>query len=580
MASWCNEESYNTAARRTQVKRTPVLPKSSGKALTLVLSDVQVSRSPIEVYSDSKYADAIAKPNSYRCYSKKFNQRRQKRLQCELEAGLFKDALKDHVEQMRQTIHNVHRVGDGEMCSKCKSRIYGMVFRNELQDFLHWGCCTASTTASIEEKKTKSSVVKKVVYCQKKLPARDNGMPQLWLFWSVVFFCCFNAIHEHELSKNERQIDRVDLQCKGKDTKENVGAHAQVDNACNLPTFEAKWLKWPKSRNEVFGYGTEAWHESWCTQLIFGASGESTQHYLWNYLAKDLHKQSGADTQPIPGDWKRRCRVKRRAHLASRKIHRAQTKSTMNSSSSVLVFSESTISEHDFMCADNEHMVSTCDVLQVLRGGGWDEGASSSSKDVPMVSEIAQYEFSLDDFRNNALIVKPQKLAIQWSDDDAVPYEIRNILSVLHQAVETNSDGACALHAVFGQPSGARELFYSGARDLALQCLRALPQAAALDDAQADALLNIRASFWDESAKPLLENTPSVEGNLFWKALLQSEPALPEEARRCFQNAREAQPNAELAKQRVLTAARSFFTLANEEMLIRPIAVRLGYLHA
>ena len=133
---------------------------------------------------------------------------------------------------------------------------------------------------------------------------------------------------------------------------------------------------------------------------------------------------------------------------------------------------------------------------------------------------------------------------------------------------------------MFGQPSGARELFYSGARDLALQCLRALPQAAALDDAQADALLNIRASFWDESAKPLLENTPSVEGNLFWKALLQSEPALPEEARRCFQNAREAQPNAELAKQRVLTAARSFFTLANEEMLIRPIAVRLGYLHA
>ena len=87
----------------------------------------------------------------------------------------------------------------------------------------------------------------------------------------------------------------------------------------------AAWVRWPKTRDEVFGHGSEPWHDSWCTELIFGAAAESKQSYLWNCLAKGLHEQCGMKTQSIPSDWKRRQRVKRRLQLANMERRRGQS---------------------------------------------------------------------------------------------------------------------------------------------------------------------------------------------------------------------------------------------------------------
>ena len=96
----------------------------------------------------------------------------------------------------------------------------------------------------------------------------------------------------------------------------------------------------------------------------------------------------------------------------------------------------------------------------------------------------------------------------------------------------------------------------------------------------ARALDSIYTILWDEFAKPFLSNHASVEGRLFWKALEKDAPELPAEARQRFRVGQEVNRESERAKQEALLAARRFFTVANEEVCIRPLAVRLGYLGA
>ena len=242
-------------------------------------------------------------------------------------------------------------------------------------------------------------------------------------------------------------------------------------------------------------------------------------------------------------------------------------------------------SEHS-LCKGGSSFIlgSLCKPGASLRGGGGsgvDEGPGSSAKRKDAVPPpFHHYEFALDDFRSAAVKVKAQQLTIQWADEDAVPNDIRDSLPMLQQAVETNGNGACAIHSVFGRPSAARELFYPDARELAIQCLRGLPEAAVSEEAFANALNSIYTSLWNEFAKPVLNNASTVEGRLFWAALERIAPEVAVEAKCRVDLGREAEAQAESARERMLVASRSFFTVTNEENLIRPVAVQLGYLNA
>ena len=292
--------------------------------------------------------------------------------------------------------------------------------------------------------------------------------------------------------------------------------------------------------------------------LIFDGLDCPKQKYLWCHLAHDKHIQRGMGVLTIPGDWKRRLRAKRRRRAVCSRISSGTTRPS-----------------------------------QVLRGGGTDDVAilspSLNRSDQPSSSAQVEnaapadtqlYEFSLVDVRNDAIRINPQQLKIHWVSSDDVSEAVRHEAAEIQHAVETNGNGACAVHSVFGRPGADSKLFAFGARHLACRFLSMLPEAATTDHLAARALDSISTSLWDEFAKPFLSNQASVEGRLFWKALETDAPELAVEARQRFQVSLVMNRDSERAKREALLAARRFFTVANEEMCIRPLAVRLGYLGA
>ena len=82
------------------------------------------------------------------------------------------------------------------------------------------------------------------------------------------------------------------------------------------------------------------------------------------------------------------------------------------------------------------------------------------------------YRLTLDDLRNDALAIKPRVYQIRWPVGIDLPLEIRRTLSEPVQAVATNGNGACAIHAVFGRPSVRAELFAPNARRLVATLMR------------------------------------------------------------------------------------------------------------
>ena len=554
----------------------------------------------------------MAAVDASRCFARKFYQREQRRLEATLALAAFEDALQEHTQKLRTSIFNTCRVGDGEVCSICSSKIYGIVFCNGFHEPLHWGC-TGSTAGDVQ-KTPRSTAAKQSVKCRSTVRTQDNGKPQLWLFWATVCFCwldgvCENGSHENDAPKKKPQPGTPGSDGTSSDDDDGVTSSSSASESSMQSAHRgAAWVRWPKTRDEVFGHGSEPWHDSWCTELIFGAEAESKQSYLWNCLAKGLHEQCGMKTQSIPSDWKRRQRVKRRLQLAKMERRRGQSttfvhRSGMSIGSSGMpesfdaAHSQSAAvsveeSFHASTSADAEDSERICtptsavsarfeDSVWSLRGGGLEQSLSCSSDKKSVSSlEAIPYEISVKDFRSKDLTVRSQKLEIQWDASDPVPQEMRQSLAEPYHAVETNGDGACALHSVFGEPSAAKELFCPRARDIAVQYLSSLPQAAESDETAANLFACIKASFWDEFAKPLLNKLPTTEGRLFWKALEQLEPELAMDARHHAQVSHEHAIKADAAKKRMLRASHLFFTAENEQALIKPVAILLGYINA
>jgi hypothetical protein len=83
--------------------------------------------------------------------------------------------------------------------------------------------------------------------------------------------------------------------------------------------MEPTWLKWEKTRSEVFGVDVVSWEEGWAFDFIFGSSSCSRQSYLLDYLAQGRHMQWDMGVLPIPGEWKKRQRAKQRRRRAGTK---------------------------------------------------------------------------------------------------------------------------------------------------------------------------------------------------------------------------------------------------------------------
>ena len=89
--------------------------------------------------------------------------------------------------------------------------------------------------------------------------------------------------------------------------------------------------------------------------------------------------------------------------------------------------------------------------------------------------------------------------------------------SRLH-AVKTCGDGACAIHAAFGVPSAACELFRDGARNMAAALLGPDPEALLSDGVDPIYVNDIQDSLWCEYVQPILDsNTDETthEGEIY-----------------------------------------------------------------
>ena len=151
---------------------------------------------------------------------------------------------------------------------------------------------------------------------------------------------------------------------------------------------QAKWLRWEKTRSEVFGVGSEDWHEGWAHRLVFGSDQE--RKHVFDVLLQGKHWHLGLGVLSIPAEWKKKRRAKRRE---KKKLIRDQKSFSPGSN--------------------------------IIRGGG----AKERFRRIPNARGHLQLEIN----------------------EVNLPSAIYNMRGKLFSRCETSGSGcACAIHSVFG----------------------------------------------------------------------------------------------------------------------------------
>ena len=193
------------------------------------------------------------------------------------------------------------------------------------------------------------------------------------------------------------------------------------------------------------------------------------------------------------------------------------------------------------------------------------------------------YKWSGDDFVHGRLqafaIDDPLHIDITSLSHDARDYLQDNDSKLV--SVVTMGDGACGVHAVFGEPSVNGVLYKEAARRLAENLLGPNPQALRQAGVEERYISAIGQSFWNEFAKPELDEKSEAQGAerlLFWNALQNQRPDLVHECRTCHSEyARVTQEHVH-ARRVFISASQSFFTFEMEWCFVRPLAIGRGFL--
>ena len=88
----------------------------------------------------------------------------------------------------------------------------------------------------------------------------------------------------------------------------------------------------------------------------------------------------------------------------------------------------------------------------------------------------------------------------------------------------------------------------------------------------------IGASLWKEFMVPYFQREGENEARFFAEALEARDSELLSEAREHWQRGKEAENRLRPAREELRVASRSFFSLENEKVLVRPVAITLGYI--
>jgi len=156
-------------------------------------------------------------------------------------------------------------------------------------------------------------------FCHPLIISTESALPftPKFPFFPMVSLSCSKSA---DLAVAKEKPDESNLTITGMagDTPEKQSGTDPLGHAASFfsgghsggPTL--KWLRWRKTRDEVFGVDMEPWHDGWAMELIFGQRACELQRNLWQLLCKGKHYQAGQGVLSIPGDWKRRVRAKQR----------------------------------------------------------------------------------------------------------------------------------------------------------------------------------------------------------------------------------------------------------------------------
>ena len=199
------------------------------------------------------------------------------------------------------------------------------------------------------------------------------------------------------------------------------------------------------------------------------------------------------------------------------------------------------------------------------------------------MSSISIYNCTFENLQHTDCELLINSYIVQWEDDH--PHEIRQSTPNVFLAAKTYGDGACGMHAVFGHPSvidGAWQFITESVRELAVRLMQRLPQMSLSNEFASEMHKSISSELWSFT-KPNCQETDlidahSIESKLFWEALIITAPELAIEAQSARQEGIRMSQLLNENKRTAIIESRNFFDVMQEEQVVRPLAVRLGYL--
>ena len=140
------------------------------------------------------------------------------------------------------------------------------------------------------------------------------------------------------------------------------------------------------------------------------------------------------------------------------------------------------------------------------------------------------YVFTLDSFLSER--VRTHRCYKIEQNASTLPFKevFDNVGWTMH-SIPTRGDGACGLHAVFGESSSQNDLVKEDARNFAADMFAHGPQALVDRGATAQHIETISLTLWYDFMLPCLQNLPNTEGQIFRNIASHLQPELVEECK-------------------------------------------------
>ena len=239
----------------------------------------------------------------------------------------FKMALLEHTTILKSDIFCTNKIDSNARCIMCSEPIRGVLCQNSLGENFHFGCAGYPSKLDAHNSQLHRMRSHKAWHRAYDSHTEIGPLPATA---SAKFTSSDKA--RHSMSHCEVQSGRYPAascqtghgHCpdtspasygRAQKTIDGLGQSSTPYGLLSTPhagtyiSESAAWLRWRKTRAEVFGDDVEPWTEGWAFHLIFNQSCLKAQNYLWQHLQNGLHYQHGKGYQRIPSEWQQKNKI-------------------------------------------------------------------------------------------------------------------------------------------------------------------------------------------------------------------------------------------------------------------------------